>query len=200
MHQTGHNSGVVHAGLYYAPGSLKALLCQRGRELTRVYCLEKNLPYRELGKLVVALTEDELPPLADIERRSVANRVPGLRRLGADGMRDIEPHVAGVAALHSPHTAVVDFVAITEAMADDVRSAGWQILFGHEAVAISTYQGRVRVTTGHTEMVFDRLIVCAGLQSDVVAGFVGASPAPKILPFRGEYWGLDAAKQHLVNA
>lgn len=199
MHQTGHNSGVVHAGLYYAPGSLKALLCQRGRELTRGYCLEKNLPYRELGKLVVALTEDELPALADIERRSVANRVPGLRRLGADGMRDIEPHVAGIAALHSPHTAVVDFVAITEAMADDVRSAGGQILFGHEAIAISTGQGKVRVTTGHAEMVFDRLIVCAGLQSDVVAGFLGASPAPKILPFRGEYWGLDAAKQHLVK-
>ncbi|QCO98618.1 L-2-hydroxyglutarate oxidase [Arthrobacter sp. 24S4-2] len=199
MHQTGHNSGVVHAGLYYAPGSLKAMLCQRGRELTRDYCREKDLPYRELGKLVVALTDDELPALADIERRSVANRVPGLRRLGAGALREIEPHVAGVAALHSPQTAVVDFVAITEALADDVRSSGGQILFGHEAIAISTGQGKVRVTTGRADLVFDRLIVCAGLQSDVVAGLVGASPAPRILPFRGEYWGLAAAKQHFVK-
>jgi L-2-hydroxyglutarate oxidase LhgO len=199
MHQTGHNSGVVHAGLYYAPGSLKALLCQRGRVLTRDYCSERNLPYRELGKLVVALTEEELPALANIESRSIANRVPGLRRLGADAMRDVEPHVAGVAALHSPHTAVVDFAAITEAMAEDIRSAGGKILFGHEAVAITMERGRVRVTTSHAEFLFDRLIVCAGLQSDVVARLVGAAAAPAILPFRGEYWGLAAAKQHFVN-
>lgn len=132
-HQTGHNSGVVHAGPYYAPGSLKALLCQRGRVLTRDYCRERNLPYRELGKLVVALTEDELPALADIESRSIANGVPGLRRLGPEAMRDVEPHVAGVAALHSPHTAAVDYGAITEAMAEDIRSAGGRIIFGHEA-------------------------------------------------------------------
>ena len=199
MHQTGHNSGVVHAGLYYAPASLKARLCQRGRVLTRDYCRERNLPYRELGKLVVALTDDELPALANIESRSVANGVPGLRRLDAGAMRDVEPHVAGVAALHSPHTAVVDFVAITEAMAEDIRSAGGQILFGHEAVAITTERGKVRVTTSHAEFMFDRLIVCAGLQSDVVARLVGASAAPKILPFRGEYWGLSAAKQHFVK-
>ena len=199
MHQTGHNSGVVHAGLYYAPGSLKALLCQRGRVLTRDYCRERNLPYRELGKLVVALTEEELPALANIESRSVTNRVPGLRRLGADAMREVEPHVTGVAALHSPHTAVVDFAAITEAMAEDIRSAGGKILFGHEAVAITTERGRVRVTTSHAEFLFDRLIVCAGLQSDVVARLVGAAAAPAILPFRGEYWGLAAAKQHFVR-
>ncbi|MDQ0075784.1 L-2-hydroxyglutarate oxidase LhgO [Arthrobacter oryzae] len=167
--------------------------------LTRDYCRERNLPYRELGKLVVALTDDELPALANIESRSVANRVPGLRRLGAGAMRDVEPHVAGVAALHSPHTAVVDFAAITEAMAEDIRSAGGQILFGHEAVAVTTEHGKVRVTTSHAEFVFDRLIVCAGLQSDVVARLVGASAAPAILPFRGEYWGLSASKEHFVK-
>jgi L-2-hydroxyglutarate oxidase LhgO len=198
-HQTGHNSGVVHAGLYYAPGSLKARLCQRGRVLTRDFCRDRNLPYRELGKLVVALTEDELPALANIESRSVANRVPGLRRLSAAAMREVEPHVAGVAALHSPHTAVVDFVAITEAMADEIRAAGGRIMFGHEAVAITPGRGEVRVATTHGDFVFDRLIVCAGLQSDVVAGLAGASPAPRILPFRGEYWGLSAAKQHFVR-
>jgi len=198
-HQTGHNSGVVHAGLYYAPGSLKALLCQRGRVLTRDYCREKNLPYRELGKLVVAVTDHELPALANLESRSIANRVPGLRRLGPGEMRDIEPHVAGVAALYSPHTAAVDFVAITESMAEDIRSAGGRIVFGQEVTAIASGRAEVRVTTPQAEFVFDRLIVCAGLQSDVVAGLAGAAPAPKILPFRGEYWGLSASKQHLVR-
>jgi L-2-hydroxyglutarate oxidase LhgO len=199
MHQTGHNSGVVHAGLYYAPGSLKAQLCQRGRVLTRDYCNEKNLPYRERGKLVVALTDDELPALANIESRSRANRVPGLRRLGPRVMRDVEPHAAGVAALHSPHTASVDFVAITEAMAEDVRSAGGRILVGHQATAITSRRGEVSVATTRDEFVFDRLIVCAGLHSDVVAGLAGAARAPKILPFRGEYWDLSAERQHLVR-
>jgi L-2-hydroxyglutarate oxidase len=199
MHQTGHNSGVVHAGLYYTPGSLKAALCARGREMTRDYCLDKNLPYRELGKLVVALTEKDLPALANIEKRSAANNVPGLRRLDAEQIKEIEPHAAGVAALHSPHTAVVDYAAITEAMADDIRKGGGQILLGHEVTAIEQASGKVRVTTSATELVFDRLIVCAGLQSDLVAQFVGASPSPKILPFRGEYWALSAAKQHLVR-
>jgi len=199
MHQTGHNSGVVHAGLYYAPGSLKATLCARGRELTRDYCLEKNLPYREVGKLVVAVTPEELPALDNIESRSIANNVPGLRRLNAERIKDIEPHAAGVAALHSPHTAVVDYAAITEAMADDIRQAGGQILLGHEVTDIANSNGKVRVTTSAAELVFDHLIVCAGLQSDLVAQFVGASPSPKILPFRGEYWALSAAKQHLVQ-
>lgn len=199
MHQTGHNSGVVHAGLYYAPGSLKATLCSRGRDLTRDFCREKNLPYREVGKLVVALTPEELPSLENIERRSVANNVPGLRRLNAEQIGEIEPHAAGVAALHSPHTAVVDYAAITEAMAHDIRQAGGRILLGHEVTHVASANGKVRVTTTAAELVFDRLIVCAGLQSDLVARLVGASPSPKILPFRGEYWALSAAKQHLVR-
>ena len=117
-HQTGHNSGVVHAGLYYAEGSLKAQLCVAGRAALRDFCLQKNLPYREVGKLVVAVDESELAALAEIERRSLANGVPGLARInGAARLQEIEPHVAGVAAVHSPHTAVVDFAAITEAMA-----------------------------------------------------------------------------------
>lgn len=199
LHQTGRNSGVVHAGLYYAPGSLKARLCALGRDLTREFCAEKKLPYREVGKLVVAVTADELPALAAIEERSVANGVPGLRRVDAAELKDIEPHAAGVAGLHSPHTAAVDYPAITEAMADDVRQGGGRILLGHEVTGIRSESTAVRVTTATTDLPFDRLIVCAGLQSDVVARFVGASPSPKILPFRGEYWALDPARQHLVR-
>ena len=199
MHQTGRNSGVVHAGLYYTPGSLKARLCALGRELTREFCEEKKLPYREVGKLVVAVTDAELPALADIEARSIANSVPGLRRVNDAELRDLEPHAAGVAALHSPHTAVVDYTAITEAMADDVRQGGGRILLGHEVTAISPEPAGVRVVTPTNDFRFDRLLVCAGLQSDVVARFVGASASPKILPFRGEYWALDPARQHLVH-
>lgn len=199
VHQTGHNSGVVHAGLYYAPGSLKAQLCAEGRVATREFCLERNLPYREVGKLVVAVTDDELGALAGIQKRSVENRVPGLRRIDGDQLREIEPHVAGVAALHSPNTAVVDYTAITEAMADDVRKGGGNIRLGHEVTGIDQEPTGIRVTTTKASDRFDRVIVCAGLQSDVVASFVGASPSPRILPFRGEYWALAANREHLVK-
>lgn len=199
QHQTGHNSGVVHAGLYYQPGSLKATLCAQGRQMTRDFCQERNLPYRELGKLVVAVTEDELPKLDDIERRSRENQVPRIKRLDAREMREIEPHVAGVAAVHSPETASVDYAAITEAMAEDVRRAGGTILLGQEVTAVNNAGGTVNVSTTAGSHSFDRLIVCAGLQSDVVAKMVGASPSPKILPFRGEYWMMATDRRDLVK-
>ncbi len=199
-HQTGHNSGVVHAGLYYAAGSLKAQLCVAGREALRDYCRQKSLPYREAGKLVVAVDESELPALAEIEKRSRANGVPGLARIdGAARLHDIEPHVAGLAAVHSPHTAVVDFAAITEAMAQDVRAAGGTVLLGQEVVSMAVEGATVRVGTAGSEHVFDRVIACAGLQSDVVARLVGADPSPKILPFRGEYWSLNPERSDLVR-
>jgi (S)-2-hydroxyglutarate dehydrogenase len=198
-HQTGHNSGVVHAGLYYQPDSLKAVLCARGRALTRDYCQDKALPYRELGKLVVAVTQDELPGLDEIERRARENQVPGVKRLNAAELREVEPYAAGVAAVHSPETAVVDYAAITEAMAQDVRLAGGSVLLGQEVVAVKNAGGRVHVSTPGGTHVFDRLVVCAGLQSDVVAKLVGASPSPAILPFRGEYWVMAAQRSHLVR-
>ncbi|WP_411730517.1 L-2-hydroxyglutarate oxidase [Paeniglutamicibacter sp.] len=198
-HQTGHNSGVVHAGLYYQPGSLKAELCSRGREMTRDYCLERGLPYREVGKLVVALSEDELGRLDDIQQRASTNQVPGLRRLSAEEMREVEPNVAGVAAVHSPHTAVVDYAAITECMAGDVRANGGSILLHQEVTAISTTGGVTTVSTTSGTHTFDRLLVCAGLQSDILAKMVGASPSPKILPFRGEYWSMSAESAPMIK-
>jgi L-2-hydroxyglutarate oxidase len=200
QHQTGHNSGVVHAGLYYAPGSLKAELCTLGRHLTREFCEDKRLPYREVGKLVVAVEHSELPALAAIEERSLTNKVAGLRRVGPEEMREIEPHVAGVAALHSPHTAVVDYAAITEAMADDVRRGGGSIFLGTQVTAMKQEGDKVRVVSAQrAEHLFDRVIVAAGLQSDVVARLIGAPPSPKILPFRGEYWALSHARTDLVR-
>jgi L-2-hydroxyglutarate oxidase len=199
-HQTGHNSGVVHAGLYYKPGSLKATLCAAGRVSIREFCAEKGLPYREVGKLVVAVDETELGALAEIERRSIENGVPDLARIDDAGLlREIEPHVAGVAAVHSPHTAVVDYAAITDAMAQDVRAGGGRILLHSEVTGIRLENGGVRVITPLGEHVFDRVVACAGLQSDVVAKLVGADPSPKILPFRGEYWELAPERADLVK-
>ncbi|HEX2315110.1 MAG TPA: FAD-dependent oxidoreductase, partial [Thermomonospora sp.] len=135
-HQTGHNSGVAHAGLYYAPGSLKARLCRRGIGLLKEYCAERGLPYEECGKVVVARHEGEVPRLREIQRRATENGVPGLRWLDAAGLREVEPHAAGVAALHSPHTAIVDFAAVARAFADDVAKTGGTIRLGYEVVRI----------------------------------------------------------------
>lgn len=198
-HQTGHNSGVVHAGIYYSPGSLKATLCARGRVATRDYCLDKKLPYAEVGKLVVAVSEAELTALDELERRSVLNKVPGLRRIGAGEIGEIEPSVAGAAALHSPHTAVVDYAAVTESLAQDLRQAGGSVQLGHEVTGIRVANGQVTVVTGVSDYKFRRVIACAGLQSDVIASFVGAPASPKILPFRGEYWSVRPSRAGLVR-
>lgn len=200
QHQTGHNSGVVHAGLYYQPGSLKARLCAEGRVALRRFCEEKNLLYRELGKLVVAVDESELPGLAEIERRAIDNGVPGLHRVDdVAELHAIEPHAAGIAAIHSPQTAAVDYVAITDAMAADVRTNGGSILLDHRVTGIRAEGEHIRVVCERSEQVFDRLVVCAGLQSDLLARLVGADPSPRILPFRGEYWLLAPERRDLVR-
>ncbi len=198
-HQTGRNSGVVHTGLYYQPGSLKAQLCARGKALTREYCQEHTLPYRELGKLVVALSDDQLGRLADMEQRAIANQVPGLARLSRDGLVQIEPHVNGVAALHSPQTAAVDYGAITRSMATEIQTIGGQISLNSEVTAVKVSDQVCLVSTKESTYRFDQLIVCAGLQSDVIARMVGADPSPKILPFRGEYWMMSKSSASMVN-
>ncbi|MDL4772008.1 MULTISPECIES: L-2-hydroxyglutarate oxidase [Thermomonosporaceae] len=198
-HQTGHNSGVAHAGLYYAPGSLKATLCRRGVGLLKDYCADRGLPYEECGKVVVARDARELAALDEIERRAAANGVPGLRRLTGGGLREIEPHAAGVAALHSPTTAIVDFPAVARAFADDVRDGGGDVRFGFEVVRLRRAGGRVVAASPREELVFDRLVVCAGLQSDRVARLAGDARGPAIVPFRGEYYRLVPARDELVR-
>ncbi|MGY1734589.1 L-2-hydroxyglutarate oxidase [Geodermatophilus sp. SYSU D00684] len=200
VHQTGHNSGVVHAGLYYAPGSLKARLCTRGRGLLREFCAEHGLAYDECGKLVVARRDDELPALDEIERRATANGVPGLRRLSAEGLREVEPEAAGVAALHSPHTAIVDFRAVARAMAGDLRDKGHDVRLGFEVTAVlPQVGGGVVVSSGREAFAVDRLVVCAGLQSDTVSRLAGDEAGPAIVPFRGEYYRLVPGREHLVR-
>ncbi|WP_433467630.1 L-2-hydroxyglutarate oxidase [Spirillospora sp. CA-128828] len=198
-HQTGHNSGVAHAGLYYEPGSLKATLCRRGIGLLKDYCADRNLPYEECGKVVVARDAAELAALDEIERRATANGVPGLRRLTGGELREIEPHAAGVAALHSPTTAIADFPAVARSLAEDVTKGGGEVRLGFEVVRIGRAGDRVTVASPHEELTFDRLVVCAGLQSDRVARLAGDSPAPAIIPFRGEYYRLVPSRTDLVR-
>jgi len=198
QHQTGHNSGVVHAGVYYPPGSLKARLCREGTARLKEFCAERGLPYQEIGKVVVARTPDELPRLRAIEERATANGVPGLRWLDPAGLAQLEPHVRGAGALHSPSTAITDYRAVARALADDVRAGGGRVLLGHEVTGIERTGARVTVRAG-ADFVFDRLISCAGLQADRVAALAGDGAAPAIVPFRGEYYRLVPERAHLVR-
>ena len=193
-HQTSHNSGVVHAGLYYPPGSLKARLCTRGRQLLREFCEARDVPYEECGKLVVASTSDEVPALRQIEGRAEANGVPGLRWLTGAELNDIEPHAAGVAALHSPHTAIVDFPKMAEAMAAEL-----DVRLGFEVTGFRTTGTEVVVSSPAGDLPADRVIVCAGLQADRVARLAGDQAGPAIVAFRGEYWRLVPQRTHLVE-
>jgi L-2-hydroxyglutarate oxidase LhgO len=199
-HQTGHNSGVAHAGVYYTPGSLKAKLCRRGIELLKPYCEQRGIAYDECGKLIVARAADELGRLDEIERRATANGVPGLRRLDPAQMAEIEPYVRGAAALHSPHTAIVDFPAVTRAYADDLRASGGNVRLGFEVAGIDRRGGEVRVRSrAGEELAFDRLVVCGGLYSDRLAQMAGEGREPWIVPFRGEYYKLIPERRDMIR-
>lgn len=200
-HQTGHNSGVVHAGIYYKPGSLKAELCTRGRDLLREFCAEHAIAFDACGKLVVAVAADELGRFDALEQTARANAVPGLRRVGAEEIREVEPHASGLAALHSPHTAITDYPAITRTLADEVVAAGGSVRLGARVVDIRRTTGGVHVqVVGDPEpLLLDRVVVAAGLQADRVSALVDGDPSPAILPFRGEYLAVRPDKQELVR-
>ncbi len=195
-HQTGHNSGVVHAGIYYAPGSLKARLCTRGRILLRDYCAERGVAYDECGKVVVATDEAELPRLDRLAERAERNGVPGLRRLDAVGLAEVEPHARGLAALHSPHTAIVDFAAVARAFASDIAAAGGEVRTAAPVTRVE--RRRIHLASGEV-LESDRIVVCAGLHSDRLARASGEDPEPRIIPFRGEYYRLAPHRRRLVR-
>ena len=200
QHQTSHNSGVVHAGIYYAPGSLKARLCRRGLGLLRSYCAERGLPYEACGKVVVAVDEREVEPLRRLEERATANGVPGLRWVEGSRLESVEPYVQGVAGLHSPETAIADFAAVARAFAGDVTAAGGQIRTGAAVARVGQNGTRASVELADGSRIDgDRVIVCAGLQSDRLAIASGEPAEPRIVPFRGEYWQLKPERAHLVR-
>jgi (S)-2-hydroxyglutarate dehydrogenase len=194
-HQTGHNSGVVHAGIYYTPGSLKATLCRDGMAMLREYCAEHRLPYDEVGKLVIASTRAEMPGLQRIAGRARENKVPGIAELDALGLREIEPDAVGVGAVHSPHTAITDFPAIARRLAADVAETGGAVRLSHPVRALRETSRGVEVVAGTSRFTFDRVISCAGLGTDRVAAMAKAPADLRIIPFRGEYYKLgDTAK------
>ncbi len=198
-HQTGHNSGVVHAGLYYEPGGLKARLCRRGVALLQEFCAAKALPYEACGKLVIAQTPEEQKRLDNIFARATANGVPGARMLGGDRISEVEPNAVGLSALHSPETAIVDYSAITEALADDVRASGGTIRLGQEVTSVEQQASGAVVHTKDDSEHFDLVVACAGLQSDRLAKAAGEAANPRIVPFFGQYFLLDRAAREQVK-
>jgi L-2-hydroxyglutarate oxidase LhgO len=199
LHQTSRNSGVVHAGLYYQPGSDKARLSREGVRRLRDYCHTRGLPYEEVGKVLVALDAADESRLARIHERALANGVPGVRWLHASELTEIEPHVQGRAGLHSPTTAIVDFSRIAAAFLEDARNHGVHVRTGFEVEAISAGP-TTRVTATSADVVeADLLVIAAGLHTDRLATMAGDSPFPRIVPFRGEFHELVPRARHLVK-
>lgn len=198
-HQTGHNSGVIHSGLYYRPGSLKARNCVAGREALYRFCEEHDIPHERCGKVVVATCENELPALDELERRGRANGLQGLRRLAPEEIREIEPHVTGIAGLHVPETGIVDFRQVAAAYAREIERHGGEIrLRTRFERAIPEPQGLALETS--TGVIHSRLLVnCGGLQSDRIARQCGVDPGLQIVPFRGEYYELVPERRSLIR-
>ena len=200
IHQTGHNSGVLHAGLYYPPGSRKARLCSEGKRAIQIFADEHGIPYELCGKLVVALNEGELDRLADIKQRASANGVEGVEEVGPERMREIEPHAAGIRALWSPRSGIIDFRRVALAYAEEVRKRGGTILGSQEVRSIRTGGGERIVVTRTGEFVARDLISCAGLYSDRLAAMTGDAGDERIVPFRGDYYTLKPDARRLVRA
>jgi 2-hydroxyglutarate dehydrogenase len=198
-HQSGSNSGVAHAGIYYLPGSLKARLCVEGIRDLYAFCDEHGVAYERCGKLIVALDESELGRLDELERRGRANGVPDLARLDGPGLRAIEPHAAGIAALHSPYTGIVDYKGVVAALARLLREDGGVVATGCDVTAIERRDGRTRIAHTRGELHARRAVTCAGAWSDRVAVAAGADEDPRIVPFRGGYMTLAPEARHLVR-
>lgn len=198
-HQTGHNSGVIHSGIYYAPGSLKARLCVAGAREMYAYCEQHGIPTERCGKVIVATDLSELGRLQDLYERGRANGVEGLEMIGPERLRDIEPHCAGIRALWSPCTGIVDFSAVARQYALDLRAAGGEVHTGSEVRRVRLLTDRVVLETRVGELETGRVITCAGLHADRVAGLSGGAKEPRIVPFRGDYWQLRPQARHLCR-
>lgn len=198
-HQTGHNSGVIHSGLYYKPGSAKAATAVLGAELLKQFCAENGIPVKLCGKVVVAVDESELRALEELYRRGTANGVKGLKVIGREQLNEIEPHAAGLRALHVPYAGIVDYVQVAEKIAEKIRSAGAEIYLSASVVSISkqTQEWILHTPIGDIEAAF--IISCAGLFSDRMAKMSGTNLKARIVPFRGEYYKIRPESCHLVN-
>lgn len=200
-HQSGRNSGVIHAGLYYVPGSLKAQLCREGMEALKQFADNHAIPYQLCGKLVVALDEGELPRLEELKRRGLENGLRGLADVDADAIRELEPHAAGIRALHVPETGIIDYRRVALAYADEVRARGGDILLGSRIVGLDRLNGGRRVVLERGDPLHaENVVACAGLHSDRLATLTGSDrPTYRIVPFRGDYYTVLHHARSLVN-
>jgi (S)-2-hydroxyglutarate dehydrogenase len=199
MHQSGHNSGVLHAGLYYIPGSLKARLCRQGKADVEAFAAKHAIPFERCGKMVVALDRSEVSALAALKERAMANGVDGLEDVGPERMAEIEPHAAGIRALWSPGTSIIDFRRVALAYADEIRARGGAILTSQAVVGIKERPTGLALRTTRGEILARYAVACAGLQADRVARMTGSDEAPRIVPFRGDYYTLAPDARHLVR-
>lgn len=199
LHQSGRNSGVLHAGLYYRPGSLKARLCREGKASLERFCREHDVPFERTGKLVVATRPDELPRLDELKARGTANGLEAIEEAGPERIREIEPHAVGLRALHVPETGIVDFRRVALALADELRARGAEILLGRRVTSIAVHGAEVVVGTSQGAVHAARVVTAAGLQSDRVAAMTRAGGGGRIVPFRGDYCVLRPGARHLVR-
>lgn len=198
-HQTGHNSGVIHSGIYYKPGSLKARNCVEGALALIEFCRENGIGYELCGKLIVATDEREMGALDELYRRGTANGVPELRMIGVEELKELEPHARGLKALHSPHTGIIDYTAVTIAYANRFRDAQGEVLTEARVRSIKRADGLINMETDRGDVRATYLINCAGLYSDVIARMMGVKQDVRIIPFRGEYYMLSPEASHLVR-
>lgn len=198
-HQSSHNSGVIHAGIYYAPGSYKACLCVEGVKLMQTFCDMYGVRYERCGKVIVATSPEELPRLAQLYKLGVANGVAGLERIGPERIREIEPHANALAALYSPATGIVDFGKVAMTMASVLEGRGTAILTGARVGRIVSADGGLVLETARGAVRARALINCAGLYADRVARLMGVRTDVRIIPFRGEYYNVVPARRHLIR-
>jgi L-2-hydroxyglutarate oxidase len=198
-HQTGNNSGVIHAGIYYKPGSLKAKMSAEGMNSMIAFCREHDLPHELCGKVITALTPEQLPRLEELYQRGTANGVPGLKKIGPEEIKEHEPHCAGIAGLWSPNTGIVDYIAVTEKYAEIMQQNGGELKLNTKVLGIEERTNQLIVKTDQGDYQTRFLVNCAGLQSDLVAGMMGDTEGLRIVPFRGEYYELVPEARHLVR-
>jgi len=198
-HQTGHNSGVIHSGLYYKPGSLKARFCAEGREAMFQFCREHGIAHERCGKVVVATGSDELPRLEELHRRGVANGLEGLQWLSPEGIREHEPHCSGIRGLWVPQTGIVDYKAVAATLGNLLRNRGCDVQTATRVISCRRNDAGIVVQTTIREIQCKSLVNCGGLQSDRVARLCGVDPGVRIIPFRGEYYELKPERHSLVR-
>ena len=199
QHQTGHNSGVIHAGIYYAPGSRKANLCTVGSRMLRRFCDDRGIPYEMCGKVVVAANEAQTPALRELMRRGAANGAEGLEMIGSERLRELEPHAAGVGAVYSPNTGIVDFTAVTRAYVSELRDAGGELHTATRVLRVHSDGSGLVLETNRGGLHAKYVVNCAGLHSDEVARGMGVDLGLRIIPFRGEYFSLAPERAGLVR-